>query len=350
MLAIHAGVMLALVPGGLATAVRDAAAFVGRAPAVSALTVAIFTILLFAAFELITLPLRFYQGFVIERRYGVSVVPLRLWIVDHLKSAAVGLVFALVAAEVVHLTIVRSTRWWWAASSIIFILAAILLARIAPMVLLPMFYRFKPLDRASLRARLESLSSRAGVPVLGVYEWGLGEKTSRANAALVGTGRSRRILLSDTLLAHYTDDEIEVILAHELGHHAHRDIRNGLVLESMLIVVSLTVAAVTLHVALPYLDLASPADAAALPLILMAAGTVSLLATPLVNALSRRNEHRADRFALTLAERPEAFVSAMRRLAAQNLAEERPSTATLWLFHTHPPFEQRIQAARAFLS
>jgi STE24 endopeptidase len=95
-------------------------------------------------------------------------------------------------------------------------------------VLLPLFYRFKPLDRATLRSRLESLSERAGVPVLGVFEWSLGDKTRRANAALVGMGRSRRILLSDTLLAHYSDDEIEVILAHELGHHAHRDIRNGL--------------------------------------------------------------------------------------------------------------------------
>ena len=113
-------------------------------------------------------------------------------------------------------------------------LAVIGLARLTPIVLLPLFYRFKPLDRATLRSRIESLSQRAGVPVLGVYEWSLGEKTRRANAALVGTGRSRRILLSDTLLAHYSDDEIEVILAHELGHHAHRDIRNGLVIETIL--------------------------------------------------------------------------------------------------------------------
>jgi Zn-dependent protease with chaperone function len=350
LLTVQVGAMLALVPGGFAQSVRDAATFIGRSSATSALTVAIFTVLLVSIFELLALPLRFYQSFVIERRYGLSAVPLRIWIADHLKSAGIGLAFALAAAEIVHMTIVRWPRWWWALASLTFIVAAIVLARIAPIVLLPIFYRFKPLDRASLRSRLESLSSRAGVPVLGVYEWGLGEKTSRANAALVGTGRSRRILLSDTLLAHYTDDEIEVILAHELGHHAHRDIRNGLALEALLIVVSFAVAAMTLQLTWQSLGLVGQADAAALPLILMTAGAFSLLATPFLNALSRRNEHRADRFALTLTERPDAFVSAMRRLAAQNLAEERPSTTTLWLFHTHPPFEQRIQAARAFLS
>jgi STE24 endopeptidase len=215
---------------------------------------------------------------------------------------------------------------------------------------LPMFYRFKPLDRETLRSRIESLSRRAGMPVLGVYEWGLGDKTRRANAALVGMGQSRRILLSDTLLAHYTDDEIEVILAHELGHHAHRDIRNGLVLESLLIALACAAAAVALQVLWRPLHLAGPTDVAGLPVMLLAAGIVSLLTTPALNAWSRRNEHRADRFALKLTERPDAFVSAMRRLAAQNLAEERPSATTLWLFHTHPPIEQRIQAARSFLS
>jgi Zn-dependent protease with chaperone function len=349
-LAIQAGVMLALVPWGFATNLRTLAVFIAQAPSSSAFTAAVFAILLFVLFELLALPLRFYQTFTIERRYGLSAVSLRVWIADHLKSAGLGLVFALIAVGIVHATLVRWPTWWWLGSAAAFVLGAIILARIAPSVLLPIFYRFKPLDRAALRTRLESLSVRAGVPVLGVFEWGLGEKTQRANAALVGTGRSRRILVSDTLLAHYTDDEIEVILAHELGHHAHRDIRNGLILEALLIVASLGVAGLALHAAWPALGLEGPADAAALPLILMAAGAVSLLATPFLNALSRRNEHRADRFALTLTERPEAFVSAMRRLAAQNLAEERPSAATLLLFHTHPPFEQRIQAARAFLS
>jgi STE24 endopeptidase len=349
-LGVHVAAMLALLPGGGAYAMRDVAVLITQAPSPSPLTVGVFAMLLFLFVELTAAPLRFYRTFVLERRYGLSSVPLRTWASDQLKGLAISLILALAAAETVYFALARWPRWWWAASAAVFIGAMLLAARLAPVLLLPVFYRFKPLDRDDLRARLQSLSARAGVPMLGVYEWGLGEKTSRANAALVGTGRSRRILLSDTLLTGYTDDEIEVILAHELGHHAYRDIRNGLLVESLLIVAGFAAASIALRTLWPQLALQGPTDVAGLPLILLVGQSVFLLTRPALNALSRRNEQRADRFALRLTERPDAFESAMRRLAAQNLAEERPSMATLWLFHTHPPVESRIQAARAFLS
>jgi STE24 endopeptidase len=337
--------MTVLLAGGLSLRLRDAAAWTTGAAASAPITVAAFTLLLVCLAESATFPLRLYRSFVLERRFGLSNVPLRSWLQDHAKGLGIACLFALPAAAIVYVSIARWPQWWWAVSAAAFIAAMVILARIAPVILMPVFYRFKPLDRESLRSRLESLSARAGVPVLGVYEWGLGEKTSRANAALVGTGRNRRILLSDTLLAHYTDDEIEVILAHELGHHAHQDIRNGLLLESVLIVVSFLAAAVALDALWRVLRLAGPADVAGLPLLLFVGGAVSFVTRPVLNALSRRTEQRADRFALGLTGRPEAFVSAMRRLAAQNLAEARPSATTLWLFHTHPPFEERIQTA-----
>ena len=115
------------------------------------------------------------------------------------------------------------------------------------MLLLPLFYRFSPLDRPALSARLLDLSRRAGVPVLGVFEWKLGAKTRKANAALVGSGATRRILLSDTLLADYTDEEIEVILAHELAHHAHRDILKGLAVQAVLLLLAAGAAAAALE-------------------------------------------------------------------------------------------------------
>jgi STE24 endopeptidase len=342
--------MLALLPGGLSLLLRDAVVSVTGVAATSLITVVLFTAALMLLAEAALAPLTFYGSFLLDRRYGLSTASLRVWMIDHAKGFAIGLVLAMAASAVVYAAMVRWPRWWWLASAAAFIGVMLVLTRLAPVLLLPIFYRFKPLDRESLRSRLESLSSRAGLPVLGVYEWGLGEKTNRANAALVGTGRSRRILLSDTLLADYSDDEIEVIIAHELGHHAHRDIRNALLLEMVLIVASFAAAALVLAVSWSAWGLTAPNDAAGLPLLLLVAGTVSLATRPLLNALSRRSERRADRFALTLTERPDAFVSAMRRLAAQNLAEARPSTATLWLFHTHPSFEQRIETARTFSS
>jgi STE24 endopeptidase len=349
-LALNAGVMAALIPGGMSLVLRDAAVAIAGAGSSSPLTVAVFTVLLVLLIETAVAPLDFYRTFVLERRYGLSSLPFRMWLIDRSKGLLLGLLLAIGAAVIVYAAMVRWPRGWWAASAIVFIAAMLIVARLMPVLLLPIFYRFKPVDREELRVRLAALSARAGVAVLGVYEWGLGEKTRRANAALVGTGRSRRILLSDTLLEAYSDDEIEVILAHELGHHAHRDIRNGLAIESTLIVAGFAIAAGALRTMWPVLGLEGLADVAGLPMLVLVGGALSLLMRPALNALSRRNEHRADRFALRLTERPDAFESAMRRLAAHNLAEERPSAATLWLFHTHPSFEQRIRSARAFLS
>jgi STE24 endopeptidase len=194
--------------------------------------------------------------------------------------------------------------------------------------------------------RLMALSQRAGVPALGVYEWGLGANTRRANAALVGSGSTRRILVSDTLLADYTEDEIEVILAHEMAHHVYKDVSYGLLFESGLLFCSFYAASAALRTSWQSLALSSPSDVAGLPLLLMVGGTVMLAGRPLGHALSRRNERRADRFALALTRQQTAFVSAMRRLAVQNLAEENPSTAAVVLFHTHPPVEERIGAAQ----
>ena len=237
---------------------------------------------------------------------------------------------------------------WWLVSAAVLTAALAALSALTPVVLLPLFYRFRPLQRPELRDRLTRLSQRAGIAVLGVYEWGLGDTTRRANAALVGSGRTRRVLVSDTLLAEYSDDEIEVILAHELGHHAYRDLATIVVVQAVVIAAALGASAVALRLVWRVLGLTGPADVAGLPVVLLAGGAVALLATPATNLLSRHHERRADRYALALTQRPGAFVSAVRRLGAQNLAESNPSPLVLWLFHSHPPVEQRIAAARAF--
>jgi STE24 endopeptidase len=340
--------LAALAATGASIRLREFTQAISGGAAEAASTVAVYVCLLAILQDALGLPLAWYRGFALEHRYGLSSESFRAWAWDYLKSALVALALGLIAVEVVYFSLRRWPDGWWIASAGAFIAGMLILARLAPVFLLPIFYRFKPLDREALRLRLLELFSRAGVPVLGVYEWGLGEKTRRANAALVGTGSTRRVLLSDTLLEDYTDDEIEVILAHELGHHAHHDIVKGLVLESLLLIAGFWLVDVVLASSWRPLGLTSPADVAGLPLLLLTGGAVSLAGAPIVNALSRRSERRADRYALAMTRRPAAFVSAMRRLAAQNLVEPAPSTPTVWLFHTHPPIEERIRAARAF--
>jgi STE24 endopeptidase len=311
-------------------------------------TVALYALSLLLGYHTLRLPAMFYQGFVLERRYGLSSETFHAWLRDYLKAAMLVVLLAVAAAEVVYMTMRWSPRWWWVGSAVCFSAAVAGLSRLAPSVVLPLFYRFKPLERDALRERLAALSTRAGIPVLGAYVWGLGAKTRRANAALVGAGSTRRILLSDTLLANYSDDEIEVILAHEMGHYVHRDIRMALMIESVLIAVSLSIGAALLASQWSALGLAAPSDVAGLPLLVLTGAVVTLAAAPALNALSRRNERRADQYALALTRLPEAFISVMRRLGAQNLAEDRPSRAAVWLFHTHPSIEERIENARRY--
>jgi STE24 endopeptidase len=176
----------------------------------------------------------------------------------------------------------------------------------------------------------------------------MSDRTRKANAALTGIGRTRRILLSDTLLADYTDDEIEVILGHELAHHVHRDIWKSIGVEVALIALGFFVASRLLALSVGHFGIAAVDDVAALPVLALGAGLVSVLLLPVSNALSRAHERAADRYAWEATRNAGAFVSAMRRLGSQNLAEEHPSRLVEVLFHSHPPIAARIAAAQAW--
>jgi STE24 endopeptidase len=346
--AVEVALLAALAAGGGSPALRTAAGRLAGAAENAPSTIALYVILLGVIYQAGRLPLTFYGTFLLDRRFGLSREPFWRWLGDHLKAGGLFLVMALAAIELMYFAMRATPAWWWLVSAAAFWGALLVLARITPTVLMPMFYRFTPLDRASLRSRLELLSTRAGLPIIGVYVWALGDRTTRANAALVGAGGTRRILVSDTLLREYSDDEIEVILAHEIGHHAHRDIRTGMLLEGAVLTLGLAVAAASIEQGWAPMGLSGPDDIAGLPLLVIAGGVVVLITGPLLKAISRRNERRADDFALRLTGRPDAFISAMRRLAAQNLVEERPSWLVQRLFHTHPSLAERIERAKLF--
>jgi STE24 endopeptidase len=332
-----------LIVTGTSGALRDAAQ--GLMPSAPVLA---YVLLLMLVNEAGDLPIAFYNSFLLERRYELSNERVGAWLGDQAKSFAIGLVFGGGAASLIYSLLRFSPAGWWLIAGILFALLTVGLTNLAPVLLLPLFYSVKPLEREALRSRLLTLAGRAGARVFGAYEWGLAAKTKKANAALAGLGATRRILVSDTMLAEYSDEEIEVVLAHELAHHVHGDIWKGIAFESVLIVAGFYLASRVLA------GLAGPAglrgvdDIAGLPLLLLAAGAVSLVMMPVAQAMSRMFERSADRFALDLTGNPAAFISAMRRLGAQNLAEERPTAIVKWLFYSHPPIRERIAAARAF--
>ena len=303
---------------------------------------------LVATVNALELPFAWYQGYWLERRYGLTTQILAHWLADHVKAVTASGVVMWSGLVTVYAAIRLWPEWWWMAAAGVFTVAMVLLARLAPVLLLPIFYRVRPLRRPELSDRLLRIAERAGAPVLGVYEWAISGHTSKANAALAGVGRSRRILLSDTMLDAYSDDEIEVVLAHELAHHVHGDLWLGMALRTATLFAGAWLAALVLAAAVPWLGLRDLADPAGAPLLLFVAGASSFLFLPVANALSRAQERRADHFALKLTRNPDAFVTAMRRLAQQNLAEDRPSALARWLFYSHPPLGERIAAAQAW--
>lgn len=322
---------------GLGSSIGHGAAFSG---------VALYVTVLSLLSEFGSFPLSFYAGYALERRYGLSRERFRGWLYDQAKSLAIVVVFGCVGVNLLYFIIRLSPRYWWLPAGMAFAGLITGLSTLAPVLLLPLFYTVKPLERESLRARLLSLAERAGARVLGVYEWGLGAKTTKANAALTGLGATRRVLVSDTMLAEYSDEEIEVVLAHEIAHHLHGDIFKGIAFESGLILAGFYVAARLLDALAGAAGLRGPADIAGLPLLVLAGGAVSTVMVPLAHAISRAHERSADRFAIEVTRNPGAFISAMRRLGAQNLAEEHPSRLVQWLFYSHPPVAERIAAAR----
>jgi STE24 endopeptidase len=339
-----AALLVTLLVTGGATLLRDLARAIAGSH--DYLSIVIVASALAALHGIISFPLSAFSGFILERRYDLSRQSFRAWFVDYLKGIALAAALGLPALLLVYYTMAHAPDWWWAIAGSIFAVLIVGLANLAPVVLLPLFFSFTPLRREELRARLDRLAQRAGTRIVGVYEWALGARTRKANAALTGLGATRRILVSDTMLEQYSDDEIEVVLAHELGHHVHHDIWRALALECALILLGFFVADLTIRSLGPRVGLEGLTDPGGVPLLVAAAGVVSLVLMPFGLALSRRHERRADRFALDLTGNPGAFVTAMRRLGAQNLAEDRPSRLVQWLFYSHPPLEERLAAAR----
>ncbi len=344
---VLSGVLLAaLTLSGASVLLRDAAqAVAGQSFFVAAL---IMVVTIAVLNELLLLPLAHFQGVTLERRYGLTTQSAAQWWLDHLKASGLALVAAVASGLVVSLLLRASPVWWWVCAALAFSAVLVVLTHVAPVLLLPMFDACEPLRRNGLESRLMALAERANTQVLGVFEWHLGARTKKANAALTGIGGTRRILVSDTLLADHSDDEIEVILAHELAHHVYHDIWTAIGVQACLLLVAAFVSDRVLSLSVEMLSFSGKSDLAALPLVALMFGAVSALLTPLTNAVSRAHERRADQYALEMTRNVTAFVSAMKRLGAQNLSDDRPSPLVEYLFHTHPSVGARISAAQAW--
>ncbi len=286
-------------------------------------------------------------GHILARRYHQSTEDWEHWFTDRIKEGLLGAIVGGLLLEIIYILLESGNPvWWlWAASSIIVVLVIITLA--APIWIAPLFFSFTPIQDEELRRRLLALANRMNIPVLDVYRFDMSTRTGAANAAVIGLGRTRRIILADTLLATFTPEEIEGVLAHELAHHVNRDIIWGLLLNSMLIIVALKLADVGLHAMAKIWQIA-PGAPHTVPFLLLLLMLYSMIVSPITSLWSRSREWLADLFAVQVTGKGRTYARALARLADQNLAELFPPRWYVGLFGSHPPLGERVALAWAY--
>jgi STE24 endopeptidase len=335
--------LVVLLVTGWSGALRDYA--VQLAPEQYSIQVFFYVLMLLIISKILAVGVDYY-GFRLEHRYHLSNQKLRSWIWDELKGWLLGLVLGTLLVELLYFTIRQSPQHWWIVAWVAFMALLVLFAQIAPIVFLPLFYKFEPLENDNLKDRLIRLSEHAGTRVRGVYEWKLSEKSKKANAALTGLGATRRIILADTLLQNYSDDEIEAVLAHELGHHVHKHILKSIAVQAGITLLGFWAANTVLHYAMERSHLfETMSDFANLPLLVLVSTVLSFLLMPILNSYSRFNERQADRYCFQSITTVAPFISSMNKLAEQNLAERAPGKWVEWFFHSHPAIAKRVAAA-----
>jgi len=344
-LVFGAAYVLIWIFSGLAPWLRD---LVTQVSASLWLSVPLFAFGLGLPYGLLSAPLDYYSGFVLPHRYGQSTQTLRAWLVDQLKGLVISGVLGLIILLVIYALLAAAPQTWWIWTGLVLLLFTVILSNLAPVLLFPLFFKYKPLEDEALVQRLTTLAEKAGAKVQGVYAFDMSSKTVAANAALMGLGNTRRIVLGDTLLDKFSHDEIETVLAHELGHHAHKDIPLGIIVQSAITLFGLWIANLVMRWGVSAFEYQSLADPATLPLFILAMSIFGLLTMPLTNAWSRSREVMADRYALETTSTPQAFISAMTRLANQNLAEAEPPAWVEFLLHSHPSIGKRVAMAQSF--
>jgi Zn-dependent protease with chaperone function len=316
------------------------------------LLVPVFVFIFGGISALITLPLGYYSEYVLPHKYGQSNQSFKDWVIEQLKGMAIGAPLGLILLELLYLALRVTGDLWWLWATIGLLIFNVLLTNLAPILIMPLFNKYVPLDdeHKDLADKLLALAERANTKVRGVFKYDMSKQTNAANAALTGIGNSRRIVVADTLIKEFSTDEIETVLAHELGHQVHKDIPLFITFGTISTTLSLFLAAVALKWAIGYFGFTSTADVAAFPALSIILGAYGLITMPINNAVSRWREGMADDYALQATGKREAFASAFTRLANQNLSEIDPEKWVVYLFYSHPPLGERIKKAQVWKS
>ena len=336
--------LLALQLSGLSLGARSfVSSFTPSFLLVNALYLAFFGI----SFYLIHFPLSYFLGYVLEHRFNLSNQTRVSWLVDNMKKNLLGAVIMLILIQIVYLFLKGYPDIWWIGAGTVWFFMSVFLARVMPNFIIPLFFKYSRIEDEDLRQRITGLFNQCEVDVQDVYAIDLSTKSKKANAFICGFGKSRRVVLSDTLIQNFTPEEIEAVVAHELGHYKNRDILKTIAVNTVVIFFSFFVVDKVLKAALIKTGGMAIYDIAAFPVFVLSMTLLSLFMAPALNAYSRLIEVAADRFSIELTKAPDVFISMMDKLGQMNLAEYEPSRFNEIMFYDHPPIAKRIKFARS---
>ena len=303
----------------------------------------LYAALLVLGFSSLLFPLSYYRGYVLEHHYELSNQSQGAWLSDFAKSLVMDLLIAsLLFATIYLLLALFATHWWWAAAGI-YTFFAIVLSTLTPIWIMPLFYSFEPLEKESLTEQINERVAAAGLSIAGVYRWGLEESSNTANAAFVGMGRTRRIILSDTLLKRCSEEEILAVVAHEAGHCKHQDLWRMMGLNALFALIAFYGTHHLLLRATTWIGITDMADATAAPILIFSLLFLSIGLMPFVNGFSRRCEYAADGFAVRHQGEGSSLISALELLSDQNLSVREPHPWVEFFLHSHPSLPKRIK-------
>ena len=287
-------------------------------------------------------PISYYVEFYLEHKYSLSNQTFWKWIWENVKEVLVGSVIGLPILLVFYFVLNFYGSWWWLPFGVIMFVVSVLLARVVPIFILPLFYKVTPIEDSILKERIVELSTMAGLKVENVFKFDMSKNTKKANAAFTGLGKSKRILLGDTLLESYSHDEIETVIAHELGHYKKKHIIKNIIIGTIFSFLTFFLIAQLYSMSIGWFGFISITQISALPILILWGTIIGLILEPVTNAISRKYEYEADNYAVLSTNKKEAFISTLEKLTDQNLGDREPHPLVEWFFYSHPSIKKRI--------
>ena len=300
--------------------------------------------------SIIFFPVNYYTDFYLEHKYDLSNQTFIKWILEGAKAILVSTIIGVPVLLLFFFVLNKYNNLWWLPFAIALFVISVILARIVPVIILPLFYKITPIENEELKTRIQNLAKNAGIKVENVYKFNMSKNTKKANAAFTGIGKSKRILLGDNLIDQYTSDEIETVIAHELGHYKRKHIIKNIIIGTVASFLTLFLISYFYSYSVTWFNFSSIKEIAALPLLILWMLLIGLVQTPITNLLSRKFEYEADQYAILSTGKPTAFISTLEKLTEQNLGDKNPHPLIEWFFYSHPSIERRILAIRKYSS